>query len=630
MDQFHGIAPWDTLAIRDIAVGLGRIRQAMKRASGETPEPAPDLTEQAPSEPLDPPPVLGRIVLSEAVMNRARTEASTPAPWSGTPLEILAKAAAMSERPDGYPEEYDLLQTRFDHAHYYCQRPDVARARLDPVAHYIRAGAAEGIQPAPWFSGDRWEEQHDDMAGLTPFGHWLTHGDGSRDLVSPVPSADPERQSRANEAQAALRSRLETGVLGEMVAKAATFDPLVAQSWTEATAPRIQPVHDSRATARLGAIRNLHEAAGQQSADAVVIVGDPRWGAALRMEGHIAHGLARLSGIDRVAVITTDRAGTLPATKVPEGGVHIDLADAISGLPHPDRRKILVETIRGLAPRIGFAVNSRLFWEAMTEYGTPLCAQTRLFGCMFCNDKDQFGRWGGYPASRFYRHFDQLAGICTDSHALKAELSEQFMIPEAEQDRITVLSAPVDPDIGPVQPADEPSERPQIYWAGRLDPQKRLDIAYAIARAMPEADFRLWGRVVAGGMDPKHGKPENVHLMGSYRAFEDLPLEQADAWLYTSEWDGVPSILLEVAMTGVPIIGSLVGGTGEILGAAGTGGAVMPFDDVAAFADKLRDVIANPDRARSEALELRERLLRGRTEAAYTQTISRLAGGADG
>ena len=49
--------------------------------------------------------------------------------------------------------------------------------------------------------------------------------------------------------------------------------------------------------------------------------------------------------------------------------------------------------------------------------------------------------------------------------------------------------------------------------------------------------------------------PRNVTVEGRYGHISEIPLAEADVWLYTSGWDGVPSQLLEVAMTGIPIVG---------------------------------------------------------------------------
>ena len=91
----------------------------------------------------------------------------------------------------------------------------------------------------------------------------------------------------------------------------------------------------------------------------------------------------------------------------------------------------------------------------------------------------------------------------------------------------------------------------------------------------------------------------------------------------TSAWDGVPSILLEVAMTGVPIVGSLVGGTGEVLSEADAW-PVEEVDDAEEYVKAIRDVLADTAGARQRALALRERLLRERSEAAFAEQVTDL------
>src|SRR5262249_27906965 len=87
-------------------------------------------------------------------------------------------------------------------------------------------------------------------------------------------------------------------------------------------------------------------------------------------------------------------------------------------------------------------------------------------------------------------------------------------------------------------------------------------------------------------------------------------------WLYTSGWDGVPSQLLEVAMTGIPLVGSLVGGTGEVLGEEDAW-PVADRDEATAYVHSIRDVLADPDGPRRRALALRARMLRERPDKAF-------------
>jgi glycosyltransferase involved in cell wall biosynthesis len=112
-------------------------------------------------------------------------------------------------------------------------------------------------------------------------------------------------------------------------------------------------------------------------------------------------------------------------------------------------------------------------------------------------------------------------------------------------------------------------------------------------------------------------------MQGRYRHISELPLDEADAWLYTSAWDGVPGQLLEVGMTGIPIVGTLVGGTGEIL----TPEQAWPIEESLGADDyvaALRSVLADPLEARRRAVDLRRRLLAERTEDAFREQAGRL------
>ena len=94
--------------------------------------------------------------------------------------------------------------------------------------------------------------------------------------------------------------------------------------------------------------------------------------------------------------------------------------------------------------------------------------------------------------------------------------------------------------------------------------------------------------------------PDNAVLAGPYAHFSDLDLGEADVWLYTSRWDGVPSQLLEVAMTGVPLVASEVGGIGEVLG-EDDAWPVSDAEDPDAYVAAIRAVLADPESGRERA-----------------------------
>jgi glycosyltransferase involved in cell wall biosynthesis len=138
---------------------------------------------------------------------------------------------------------------------------------------------------------------------------------------------------------------------------------------------------------------------------------------------------------------------------------------------------------------------------------------------------------------------------------------------------------------------------------------------------MPEVDFRMWGEPVMGRWARQ--VPGNVSVQGRYAHIAEIPLSEADVWLYTSGWDGVPSQLLEVSMTGIPIVGSLVGGTGEVL-SADDAWPVADRDNPDAYVTAIREVLADPDGARRRALALRERMLEERAEKDFAAHVADL------
>jgi glycosyltransferase involved in cell wall biosynthesis len=322
-------------------------------------------------------------------------------------------------------------------------------------------------------------------------------------------------------------------------------------------------------------------------------------------------------------VIYTDTSGATPPGRFPPGVREIDLAARIEGLDRIAAHRLLVELIRSFDADAVVNINARLLYEAMTTYGKALAASERIFLVMFGNEQLPMGHWVGIPLRFFYRCFDLVEGVVTDSAYLATWLRDRHQLGPAEFARIHVLRAPVDPELPVAEaPTADPARRPQVFWAGRWDRQKRVDIALEVARRMPDVDFRMWGESV---LTPGHvgEAPPNVRLEGAYRHITELSLSEADAWLYTSAWDGVPGQLLEVVMIGIPLVSTLIGGTGEVL-SEDDSWLVRDVEDVDVYVSALRQALADPAEARRRAAALRERLLRARTETEYAEHAARL------
>lgn len=638
----------------DSLVTESRARRALVRALdpmaidrvadlGRNPPPAP-------AEDRDIPP-LPEIQAEQGLISKlvSRVTGATPPP-PGSPLLATRFGAGLHDRiarakaragQDRIPDQkvYDAVGPWFDMAYYLTRNSDIYRKEeLDPLAHYLRAGAREGRRPTPWFGPRAYVERNPDLPeGVDPFHHYLTRGQAEGRVGAPfgefeslsemlgLTPAEAERLWRARHDD--LSQRLAEGELGHQAERAAEHEPLIGMGWSQAMDVKIPPFHSELIALRTGLMWRLLKAAGHRRVKYVICVNRARFGAAPRVEGHIARALAGAHGPEEVLVITTDRAGEMPPGKLPEGVRHIDFAAIVDNRLRPDpRQRLLVEFLRALRPEAVFNVNSRLMWDLYAPYGIALAYTTRLYSSLLCNEQTPEGYWTGYPLRRFYRHFDLLSATLTDSAFLADELRGRYMPLPDQADRLQVLPNPVDPSIPLApRPGEAPARRPQIFWAGRMDRQKRVDLVVEIAAALPEADIRLWGEAVLDGPRLPEVLPSNLSLQGTYAHFADLPLSEADLWLYTSAWDGVPSILLEVGMTGVPIVGSDVGGTAEVL-RDGMGRRLPPEATAADWAAVIRQMLADPDTARKEALLLRETLLKERTAEAHAAVVLGLPG----
>jgi len=61
----------------------------------------------------------------------------------------------------------------FDRAFYLTSYPDVARAGIDPILHYVLHGSSENRNPAAWFNAARYRCHHDLSVDQNPLVHYL-------------------------------------------------------------------------------------------------------------------------------------------------------------------------------------------------------------------------------------------------------------------------------------------------------------------------------------------------------------------------------------------------------------------------------------------------------------------------
>ena len=555
----------------------------------------------------------------------------------GPLMDTLVTRAKRNQQPLGVDPDYDLVRQNFDYLNYMLEaQPFHEQADIDPIEAFLRSGASAVYSPNYNFSMRNYLARYParkDGPEQSPYLEWIKRGRSAGEIADPAQGIEKmakvlglEPAQIVDELVATrtdMMERLRTGRLGEMFAKAAEIEPLIGSVWAETPRTRMLPLQGQFVAGQVAAIHACHEMAGFRRARLVVATNRVTRGVGRRLEHHLGHALSGTISPDDIVVIYTEKGGASPRGRFPAGIREIDFAAAAEGLPDEHRQQALMSLLRSFHSDAILNIDSPLLYRVLTTYGKALARSERIFVFLPCIEQRAQGNWDGWSLKWFYAGFDLVAGFITDSEFLRNQLTEMYQLSDADRERIHVIRAPVDQEIAAAtRPQAKPLRRPVVYWAGRWDRQKRVDIALKVARRMPDVDFRFWREGPLRDSEAAH-VPENARVDELDGPISALDLSQADAWLYTSAWDGVPDLLLEVAMTEVPIVGSLVGGVGEVLSDEESW-PIADWEDPEAYEKAIREILSDPADARRRSNALRERLARERTRHAVGEYAARL------
>lgn len=334
------------------------------------------------------------------------------------------------------------------------------------------------------------------------------------------------------------------------------------------------------------------------------------------------------NGGKKIIIIRTDQSDWERADWFPPLVHTVDLSAHLAALPVATCTRILYEIIRFLKVSNVFNVNSLRFFQAIERFGKQMTYFTQLHCYYFCADRDAYGYDAGYPVAYFTNIFAYLKTAITDNKNLADELINRYQIPLSQRMKIVPVFTPT--SITPLLPimgkyinfnfADI-----TVYWGGRLDRQKRFDLVIEIAKRMPLAKFHCWGKAVLDKELVIDNLPSNLILNPPFHNLDDLPLSAATAWLYTSEWDGLPTILLECAARALPIVASKVGGVGELIDDS-TGWPVTDWDNPQAYVDAIYAVAADPTERDRRRHAMYDRLKEIHASSKYELCIYKIIG----
>ncbi len=144
-------------------------------------------------------------------------------------------------------------------------------------------------------------------------------------------------------------------------------------------------------------------------------------------------------------------------------------------------------------------------------------------------------------------------------------------------------------------PADQTDEL--VVFAGEIGLRKGADVLHRawqlVAKRRPEARCLMVGPT--GDYAPSNTERLEVRPPADPTEMKEI-LRRARVVALPSRAEGMPMVLAEAMSLGRPFVSTPVGGIPEL---ASQGGMLVPVDDEIGLADRLVDLLADPDLARS-------------------------------
>jgi glycosyltransferase involved in cell wall biosynthesis len=234
--------------------------------------------------------------------------------------------------------------------------------------------------------------------------------------------------------------------------------------------------------------------------------------------------------------------------------------------------------------------------------------------------------------------YPRAAHVIAVSDGVVDDLAANFRV---ERARMSAIANPVDhrriAELAAEPPAFVPADR-YIVSAGRLMPNKNFPL---LLRAYAQASPRE--RLVILGEGPERGALQALAASLGIADRVDMPgfvanpfavVARAQAYAMPSNAEGFPNGLVEAMACGIPVVATnCASGPSEILAGRSRdaisgridvdAGALVPTDDVEAFAAALVDVLAEPRRSACGA-KARERSLAYGVEQAAANYWARI------
>lgn len=305
-------------------------------------------------------------------------------------------------------------------------------------------------------------------------------------------------------------------------------------------------------------------------------------------------------------------------SRIPAGVDIIDVSKFVGMISHNHLLMLIARIQVQLHIDTLHIINSRLVWEAVCVYGMAITQRTRIFASIYCDDFDKNRQPVGFAREYLPECYKYLHKVFTDNLTFPRLLCRTYGY---HPDFFQVLKSPINVSVNFTNIRTPTGRR--VLWAGRIDRQKNPDLLLSIAKLLPEVEFHVYGEEVLDkrtNITSKLKRLKNVFLYGGFNGVESLPFSKFPLFLYTSQWDGTPTIIIAAALASIPIVASQVGGVGDIVTEA-RGYPIHNIENSSDYVKNIIDALDDPNNAESKAALAHEYVLREHSASAFSKAL---------
>lgn len=297
---------------------------------------------------------------------------------------------------------------------------------------------------------------------------------------------------------------------------------------------------------------------------------------------------------------------------IPEGVSFVQVPESFRELRPDLQRRLLAQVFLLISPGLVLSVNCFDVTNSLQLYGQQLASISRIYLTLFAFDRIGLG----YPVNPITddsqrAYLDDIVGLITDNTVTAAIVKEMLAL---EDDKVAVHHQPALDRVPALRTGTRAynnryfsAANPfKVVWPHRLDKEKRPDALIEIARrlrseALP-VELHVHGQQVLsddGETLMKSLADAGVVYHGPYSGgLLALPTHDYHALLLTSESEGLPLVLVQSMLLGLPVISSAVGGVTDIVREGETGLLAQGPEDIDGFVTAIRTLMDSLDERR--------------------------------